>query len=347
MLSTDAQPAASSAAPIAPPSFAAYEAEQNARDRGVEPEKIAPAIEPEPTIAAQPAESAPAQPEEQAASTEVKPEGASETPKPPKNAETRVQELLRERSNDRTRIARLEAQIAELSQSRQVPDVKAAPSPAPAGDTFPDYERYVAQHPDASYEAYTDARVAFSVERALKADREQRQREEASQRASRTAQERETKYQQRLKDAGITGDDLPEHLDLLVPAHYLPRDEQGRFTKRPSGYNALGDLVLDSDAAPQFVRHFADHPEDMHRIAGLLPRDLMLEFARLETRLSQPASPAAPPPKTVTSAPPPPDSLGRRPAAASDPIEAAVGRKDFRAYEAESNRRDLAARGRR
>jgi hypothetical protein len=37
-------------------------------------------------------------------------------------------------------------------------------------------------------------------------------------------------------------------------------------------------------------------------------------------------------------------TLGSRPADTADPVEAAIGAKDFRAYEAAANKRDLARR---
>lgn len=340
-MNTDAQPAAPSAAPVPTPSFADFEAAQNALDRGAQPKETA----------APPADPAPAQPEEQAASTDATPE-PSEAPKPPKKgAESRIQELLRDRSQDRDRIARLEAQIEALRTPQPKPDATPAPSPAPA--TFPSYETWIQEQPDGTYEDYLDARADFRVAQAVKADREQRDAEartretqERHQRATQSATERESKFAKRLKDAGINGEDLHEELDHLRPSHRLRDPESGQFTAKPSGYNALADQLLESDVAPQIMRHFSDHPEDMHRIARLMPLALMREFARLELRFTTDDKPAATPPKTVTSAPPPPDTLGKRPAASGDPLESAVGRRDFRAFEAESNQRDIAAKRR-
>jgi hypothetical protein len=50
------------------------------------------------------------------------------------------------------------------------------------------------------------------------------------------------------------------------------------------------------------------------------------------------------PEKKTTTAPPPPTEVGGQATAPADPVMAAVKRKDFRAYEAEANARERAAR---
>jgi hypothetical protein len=100
--------------------------------------------------------------------------------------------------------------------------------------------------------------------------------------------------------------------------------------------------------APQLMRHFSDHPEDLQRLSRLAPRELLREMGKLEATIEKPASAPAPPaapPKTVTDAPAPPPTLGSRPAVPNDDAEGAVARGDFKAYEEAANRREVGALG--
>jgi hypothetical protein len=283
------------------------------------------------------AESSPAQPVEQAASTEVTDPPASEPGTPqPKNAETRIKELL---AKERAAIARAEAaerKAADLEARQQPRDVpKAAPSPAPATAPFPPYDTYLAEHPESSYEDYLDARADFRAEQrftALEAEKAQTHEREAR---SQSMQARDESFRVRIADAVKADPDffnsLSDDVKTLKPFDAI-RDANGRWTAQPTGMHAIAEELLSSEVAPQLMRHFSDHPEDLTRIAGLMPAQLLKEMGKLEARLST-AKPITPP-KTVTDAPPPPTTLGTKPGAPANAADAAVASGDQAAYKA-------------
>jgi len=350
-MNNDAQDAASSAVPDATPSFAEYEAAQNAQDRGITPE-------PTPKIDA-PAESSPAAQAEPGASTEVKPEAASEAAKPRKTGEDRKRELeaeindtLKRRAQIRDEIAREEARLQSLRQPPQETRPTPASEPAPAQATFPeDYDSFLAidGNGEKSYETYIRELARFESDQRWAAKERETQDRKRQEHQQRVIGERDTKFIERLTAAGgkeFVQSCSPE-VQGLTPFDRMPRGADGRTIDEPSGYNAIGTEIASSDVAPLLMRHFTDHPDDLHAMAKLPPDALFRAFGRLEARVGGTPAPAAPTPKTVSSAPPPPDTLGKRPASGADPVERAVASQDFGAYEREQNRRELAAGGRR
>lgn len=281
------------------------------------------------------AESSPAQPVEQAASTEVNADPASETGKPRKNAETRVQELLAERNQLREkaeRAERLERELAELRRTAPQPDVKPAVSSPATAETFPSYDTYLQQHPDASYEDYIDARADFRADLRLKTAREQEVRERQQQELTKAQKERAEGFRQRIEAVKAQDpafiDSLSADVKALKPFDALLPGEQ------PTAFNAIAEEILSSPVAPQLMRHFTDHPEDLQRLGAMTPTQLLKEMGKLEAKYADSAKPAPAPLKTVTDAPAPPTQLGTKPAAPADPVEAAVNSGDVAAFRA-------------
>ena len=120
--------------------------------------------------------------------------------------------------------------------------------------------------------------------------------------------------------------------------------------------NIIGEQVYDSPVAPQLLRHFSDHPDDLTRITTI-PASLMTLPPAMRTRAHiqwmvkqfgilehsfEPAAAAPPQPKTLTDAPAPAAVLGTRSAEASDPKVTAIKRGDTSAYR-ELKRQERAA----
>jgi hypothetical protein len=281
-----------------------------------------------------PADSSPA-PDASADSSSVKPE------KKPAghvgNADTRVAELLAERAQLRAELEHERRQRSQPQETRPTP----ASEPAPASpETFPSYDTYLQTHPDASYETYLDERSDFrvqkGVEAALKADREKAAKEQTRHAITKGAQERQASFAKQIEDAETATPGFREslHDDVKrLPCLDDVRDPAtGQFTTRPTPYHWIGQRILESPQATSLLRHFSDHPEDLHRIARLAPDDAVEAFVELRLQVTGKAAPPAPTPKTVTSAPPPAIQLGNRPAVPSDPIDSAVASGDVRAY---------------
>lgn len=358
----DAQPAAPSAAPAPPPpvSFAQFEAERLSADRGLAPTEPAKPSTP-------PADSSPAAPDDQAASTEATETApASETGQPRKrNADTRVQELLAERARERERAERAEQELAELRSGRQPkqeqrPEPESRPAPATAKPAaFPSYDDYLTEHPDVSYEDYIDARTEHRFNALQQQQAEQRARETRETEYTQSIKARDEQSSERLKTyiesdpelvklppaerAKAFFEGISDEVKSLRPFDAI-RDAKGQWTEQPTAKHAVAEALLKSDVAPQLMRHFTDHPEDLANLYKLKePDDLFRAFGKLEERIQRGASKPAAPRTVVTAAPDPGTILGTRPAAPADPEKAALARGDFRAFEAERIKRDLAA----
>lgn len=290
------------------------------------------------------AASPPAEPDDQAVSTEPTTAAASEPAKPKKNADTRIQELLADR-------ARLERELADAR--RPASDVRpAAPSPAPAVETFPEYAEYLTQHPDASLEKWMDARDDW---RDARKDAKAAEQSEA-QALTRSQEARAQRFNAQIQESAKAD---PEFLSKISPDVLAIRPIAALKPGEAAGpVNIVGAELLNSPVAPQLMRHWSEHPDDLQRLvtvpatlAHLPPverarehtRWMIREIGKLEAKFEPAGEPASPPTKTVSDAPDPGTTLGSRPAAPADAVEAAIRRKDPGAYIREANARELAA----
>ncbi|HYD54584.1 MAG TPA: hypothetical protein VEA99_18260 [Gemmatimonadaceae bacterium] len=282
------------------------------------------------------AESTPAEPAEQAASTDATPPPASEPGKPAKkaNADTRVQELLRERAELRQRLEALER--GERPAPPSVPDASPAESsPAAAvGETFPDFDTWIQQpgHDAKTYEEYIDARTEWRWEQRQHAEQAAavtRQRVRAFTERYTAAQAADPTFVQSLSPAVLA----LQPIDALPPGAAV------------SPLNVLAQEIVQSEVAPQLLRHFSAHPQELEALRHAAPAVVVRTVAKLEARLEGAAQAGSVTPQpTVTQAPEPPPTLGSKPAQPVDEAAAAVARGDFRSYAAAENRRELAAR---
>jgi hypothetical protein len=337
-MNTDAQPVASSAT-VETPVIPATAVDQAVASNDVSAFREARRAERSgKPLAPSTPDSASGEPVDQAASTDAtsKPP-ASEPGKPKKNADTRVQELLADRARERERAERAERELAALRTGQTPPkDVKADSSPAAAAETFPEYEEYLktAGHEDHSYERYLREQAKHIVREEMRAEREQADREAGRQRAAQSVQERDTQFRKRLDEATKADpafmETLSDDVMALRPFSAI-RDANGRWTEQPTGYHAVADEVLSSEVAPQLLRHFSDHPEDLHRIAKMLPTHLLKEMGRLEARITS-GAPQTPPTKVISDAPPPAPTLSTRSSDSGSASDAAVQSGDVAAY---------------
>jgi hypothetical protein len=334
-MSTDAQPVASSATPDAPP-VATTAVEQAVASNDIPAFREARRAERSgKPVDAKPADSSPASETPDPASS-ADPEKKPRTDK--RASENRIPELLAER-------AALKAELDALKRAATPPAVDAKPaasSPAPV-ETFPTYDAYLTEHPDASYEQYLDERSDFRVEQKLRAEREKVETTERAARQSASVTERDTKFRSRLDEATKADPAFLETLSadvLALKPFSAIRDAAGRWTEQPTGYHAVADEVLSSEVAPQLMRHFSDHPDDLHWIAKLLPHQLLKEIGKLEVSLGPRAK--APTPKLVTDAPPPATTLASGSGSTGNPVDAAVASGDMVAFKAARLRERMA-----
>lgn len=330
---TPAPPATAVDAAIQSRDLTAYRAARLAERRGtpLDPPKIA--------------DSAPPAPADPAASTEVSEPPASEPGTPrKKNAESRIQELLAERAAERLRAERLERELADLRQGRseqRPPESRPAPVAPDPQDPEPkieDFEADPAKYPDP-YTAHQRALARWEARQEIRQEKALERQRVEQETATKSLQQRDESFQQRIKAVSDTEPDFLEKLSDAVkyeitPSRFRRPDGSISVVDKPSALNALGDRFLESPVGPQLMRHFSDHPEEIRRFAAMPPVQFFMEIGALEKGFAQPAATQNPPPRTVTSAPEPPRVLGSKPAEPVNETDAAIKARDMEAYRA-------------
>jgi hypothetical protein len=296
-------------------------------------------------------DSASDEPAEQAASTDATSKPASEPGKPSGhqgNAETRKKELDAEIQSLLKQRADLRREVEGARLKPQAPDAKpAVSSPAPAKmetDPEPKLEDFTAdaeKYPDP-YLSLARASARWEARQELRSARAADERRAASEKHAESLRVRAETFRDTLAkateaDPGFM-DSISDDVKALRPFDALAPGET------PTGYNAIAEEVLSSANAPALMKHFSAHPEDLHRIAGLQPRELLRELGRLDARLDGGVTPAPKPAgKTVSGAPAPPTTLGSRGADPTSDADAAVRNDDVAAYRAARLRERIAA----
>jgi hypothetical protein len=272
-----------------------------------------------PAPAAKPAEAAPAPVDEAA-----KPEAEAAAPGVSKRQQ-QINDLIRRATVAEQEAAQLRDQVARGAQPAGKPaEAPAAPAtaadpsdPKPTVDAFDTYEEYVFEA--AKWTVRQEQRAAHQAAQAHAAHAEFTQRMSG--------------WAERHKAFAASN---PAYIEKAQP-----------FLDRVFPGTPIGDVLADSPVGPQLALHLAEHLDEAERIARLHPIHALRELGKLEAKFENvaPAASAAPAPvKAVSDAPVPPTTLGTGSAEPADAIEAAVARKDFRAYAAEANRQELAAR---
>lgn len=270
------------------------------------------------------ADSSPAMPD-QAASTEASPSPASEPgpSKPKKNADSRKLELEAEIQALLTKRAQLRQEVEAPPQRHDAP---AAPSPAPVGTKFPDFDKWAQTQPaeSQSYEDYIDARAVHVFQQQQQAHAERQQQLAAQQDAA-------TRLTQYRKAAETFQAEHPDYWDVVNPVTERPM---------PKGQAELfQDILTRSGVGPQLLYHLGTHPDVFDRMLSLPAAQAVYELGQLAGTLSAPAPPAI---KTLSTAPEPPPSIRSKATTPVDDVDAAVKRGDFASYKLAMNRRSVA-----
>lgn len=317
-MSTDAQPAAPSAV-APPPSLDTMTSEQRAQWR-VTGEKPATDVAAE----SSPAPAADAQP----VSTETSTPAASE-PAKGKGVKARSAELDAEIAGLRDQL-KLRAALREELSRPVTPDVpKAASSTATPQWTDvirqPDLsqpmltdQQFFDLFPDAPYGQYG----VYTTKYLLAEDRAQAQQQSQRQSIAHT-------WAANLEAVRA------EHPDFDV---HIQDDALKHLPNTPTN-QAIADALQESGNARLYY-HLVSHVAELQRVMSLPPARALVELGKLDAQLG---SPTRQTPKTLTDAPAPPPSLGARPAAPANELEAAIAAGDFRRYKELANARDIAA----
>ena len=205
------------------------------------------------------------------------------------------------------------------------------------------YAAYLAQHPDASLEAWLDARDEW---RDTKRETATRQQAEAA-RLEQTFTQRATSFSDQFAKAREADPAIESRInrDLLTvrPFSTLTAQDQAAIRAIPNPAERdrvaflcfLADQWIDSDHAVALVEHLSD-PREFQRLATLPPTQVVRELAKVEARLgaAAPQERGAAPRPTASQARPPITPLGTTPHAAADdgsddePVEAFIRREN-------------------
>jgi hypothetical protein len=269
-----------------------------------------------------------AEPDVQAA-----PAGAETASKPvivakkPKNADSRVEELLAER-------AQLRRELELATKPAPVETKPAASSPAP--DAEPTVEQF------ATYEKFVQAQARWAARQELAAVDTSRRQDAEQSRVQQKQHERASTFSTQLTDARTADPTFMEKVSAeiqgLKPFAALAQGEQATVD------NGIAEELIDSPVAPQLMVHLSAHPDDLTRLrACTTPRQLARAIGTLESQYVGKSAPVAAL-KTIPGAPAPPTTIGTRPAVTADAVESAISRRDQKAYNTAMNARELAAK---
>jgi hypothetical protein len=255
--------------------------------------------------------------EEQAAAP-VKPVPTPE--KPISKRQQQINDLIRRATLSEQRAAELEARLAQ-PQTPAAPKAIEPTRAKPQQSEFETYDEFM----EATYDWKADQRKA-----AEQAEIQAQHRARAEQGWQAEQQTRMSGWAERMQ---TFAEKNPAFVEKAVP-----------FLERVNPGTPLGDALMDSPIGPELALHLAEHPDELTRIGALHPIAALRELGKIEHKLeiAHTSASAGPVAKHVSTAPVPPVTLGSRPADTADPVEAALGAQDFRAYQAAANRRELA-----
>lgn len=213
------------------------------------------------------------EPEKEAPEDEEEPHKGN----PRRDAKARIQQLARERAEERSKRVELEARLARLEAEKAAPAPKApertaAPEPGgkPQVDQYETYEQYV--------EALTDWKMEDRVQRMTK-EAQERQRSEA---VTKTVVQKVDKFNEQVKAAPDLMERVDPRLLDLTPSFLLSPDQT------PGPQNDLAEEIVSSESSAALLVYLSEHEEEVRRILALPnAREIGRAVARLENRLAQ------------------------------------------------------------
>lgn len=229
------------------------------------------------------------EPEEASTGDSANPDGTDAPARTNKGVGKRINELTRERHEERraredaeNRLKEMQAELDKYRQSQQQPrQTQVASTDDDFGPTLEscDFDPVRWQR---ELNEWNRKQIRKELENGKK---------EEAQKA------RYQSYQQR---ADAFADEHPD---------YAEKAEELKVT------DAMRAAIMQTENEPVIVYHLANHPEEVSAIVGLDPLGQAFAIAKLESRLTQAQSSAVPPPPSgITPPPPPPTVTARSPA---------------------------------
>jgi hypothetical protein len=280
-------------------------------------ETAPPAEEKEPAAEAKPEESAPSETPDDAA--------AEPEPKKAKGVQKRIDELTRQREDERRRAeaaeARLDRALAALEKGTGVPakDSKQAietedPEPQKPVKDANDPESY-----DRALEEYVTARSSWIARREVKAslaEEEKKRQDEETAKQYKSLQESYKSKVEKVKEKYPDYETVAESPDVQVS---MP----------------MANAIFHSDEGPEIAYYLGKNPAEAERISKLVPQLQLVELGKIVARLNMPVAT-----KPVSAAPTP-----GKPIKASSETTLSPEEESMEAY-ATRRKKELAERNR-
>lgn len=172
--------------------------------------------------------------------------------KPAKGVQKRIDELVRQREEERREKERLLA-LLEQTLPKPKPEQSSPADGKPTPDQFEDYESYL------------EALVDWKAEQKVAASEQLRERQSREQQRVMAFQEQASKAREQFPD-----------FDAVVFNPALPISEP------------MQAVILDSDQGAALAYYLGQHPADAARIAKLPPLAAARELGRIEAMLAAP-----------------------------------------------------------
>lgn len=226
-------------------------------------------------------------PEESATPEQPDDSSASDEPKKAKGVQKRIDELVRQREEEKAEKLRLLAIVEGFNKPKQEPEAKQDEDQAPqkpVRESFGTTDEYVAALAD-----YADAKATWSSEKAVKealanqAKQSEQRQIEAGQKAAQEA------YAKRVEDATKEYPDYKEVAESPDVTVSIP----------------MAHAILQSEHGPKIAYHLGKNPEEAKRISQLSPPVQLIEMGLIVARLTAPAASPAPLKPVVSAAPKP------------------------------------------
>lgn len=239
-------------------------------------------------------------------------------PKPAKGVQKRIDELVKQREDERRRAERLESILEQALAAQKQPTAQPeAPAPTPATRPKPTLADC-----DFDTEKYADELTDWKLEQR---DAQARRLQEASQRTRQQETFAQTFEEKRTATLTAGKEKFTDFEEVVfsLPANVM--------------HTALAAAIFETAAPSDVTYYLGKNPSEAERISKLHPQLMMLELGRLEGKAI-----VATPPKKTTTAPPPVNPVGTRAAAGAEPDST----KDPEAWAQWAREKALKERGR-
>ena len=269
--------------------------------------------------------------ESEPAKAKAEPEEAEEAPEKPSRAQARIQQLARERAEERSKRIELENRLARLEAERapQAPPkpaterVQGDEEPRPDGfETYEDYVKAVARHAARSERDAVLREQAESARQAAHAE---------------TVVKKVETFNQRIKANPALLEQVDSRLLDLQPTFTLPPGPDGRPQIGPA--NVLADEIVGSENPDKLLLYLSQHEDEVRKILSSRdPYELARRVGMVEARLGIEAAPPEAPARRETYSKAAPPVRPVVPSAASD--DDVDADDDFDSYVKRANARD-------